>query len=1097
MDIRSMDKLQPTKESRRGMARDRLIALSLAFAATLVAAPGHAVNFPNIPLQSGTAYPAANVRFILDDSGSMNFVAMPADIKDDNDSSNYGSGVQDGLDEDVGDMSYVHNTIYYNPATTYLAWLRFDSSDKSSRYTGGTSYTQAYWHPSLLSNTVNLSDSTQTFFVPKSEPTTSTSNADYYRYQLRTVSGKTRVVRSEWLKATSSNQGLNNAGCNATNGTTTWRNCTIATPTGREEADELVNFATWYSYHRSRMKVAKAGASEAFGQLKDDLRIGFDSINRNSNGFAVPYNIPVNSGDGRFKGGNRSDWYDVLHAAKGSGSTPLHRALQRAGNYFSSTAADGPWGPEAKQISCRQNFAILTTDGYWNDTDGYTNVGDADGLAGDKDGNGITSAKGKSWKYEVKKPYYDNFVETGTKSRADTLADVAMYYWKNDLRATLENDVPESFDDPAFWQHMVTFGVSIGLKGKLDPKNDLLSLTNGTKHWGDPTQGGADADRIDDLWHASVNSRGDFLVASNTKEFVRGLLDAFTTVAQRVGSASNVTANSTSFVNDVYVYQASYTSGRWSGELKAFATTAAGVSKTPAWSASGLIPTTGRTVLTWSGSGGTTFPTTAQRSALDASSRLVGPATGDENAAYIKGTRAKERQNGGELRDRDTLLGDIVNSSPMYVKETQTIYVGANDGMLHAISTADGKEVFAYVPGGINLADLKTISDPQYSHRYFVDGPIVVSNRNQTAGRNYLVGALGRGGKGVYGLDVTTPGAFKNADVLWELSTGSNLGNVVGEPIVARLNNGTDVVIFGNGYNSTSGLAVLYVVNIRTGAIEHEIATSVGSDNGLAAPRGWDDDGNGTVDYVYAGDLKGNVWKFDLSVSGQAKVAFNGNPLFSAGANQPITGGLALARDPQTGKRWVFAGTGRFMELTDLKDVNEQAVYGLVDEGSALAKSQLQSRGIHATGSINGQAVRSFEEYSPLADGKKGWYVTLNTPMPGERVTSRPQVRGTVLVFASLIPPTEATCDAPGKGYVNALDVFTGTGVPQDGYFNKGKVGGNPVGSVDLGVGMPTLPIVIDNLLVVGGSTGGVGQTPVNPQGGAPKRVSWREILRD
>jgi type IV pilus assembly protein PilY1 len=1096
MDIRSMDKIQRTKDIRRGPTRDRLIAFSVALMATLIAAPGHAVNFPNIPLQSGTAYPAANVRFILDDSGSMNFVAMPEDIKDDDDSTNYGNGVQDGLNEDVSDMSYVHNTIYYNPATTYQAWLRFDAADKSSRYATGTSFTSAWWHPSLLTNAVDLSDAAQTFFVPKSEPTTSTSNADYYRYQLRTVGGKTRVIRSEWLKVGKTNEGEKNAGCSST-ASSAWRDCQFATPTGRSEDNEATNFATWYSYHRTRMKVAKAGASEAFGQLKDDLRIGFDSINRNSNGYTVPYNIPVNSGDGRFKGGNRSDWYDVLHAAKGSGSTPLHRALQRAGNYFSSSAADGPWGPEAKQISCRQNFAILTTDGYWNSTDGYTSVGDADGLAGDKDGNGITSAKDKTWKYDVKKPYYDNFVETGTKSRADTLADVAMYYWKNDLRTTLENDVPESFDDPAFWQHMVTFGVSIGLQGRLDPKKDLLSLTNGTKHWGDPIQGGADADRIDDLWHASVNSRGDFLVASNTKEFVRGLLDAFTTVAQRLGSASNVTANSTSFVNDVYVYQASYTSGRWSGELKAFAATAAGVATTPTWSASGLIPTTGRNIYTWNGSGGTTFPTLSQTSALDASSRLVGAATGVENVAYIKGTRSKERQNGGELRDRDSLLGDIVNSSPMYVKETQTIYVGANDGMLHAISTADGVEQFAYVPGGINLDDLKSISDPQYSHRYFVDGPIVVSNRNQTAGKNYLVGALGRGGKGVYGLDVTSPSTFKNTNVLWEVSAGDNLGNVVGDPMVTRLNDGTDVVIFGNGYNSKNGVAVLYVVNIRTGAVIHEVSTGVGGDNGLAAPRGWDDDGNGTVDYIYAGDLKGNVWKFDLSTSGSASVGLGGKPLFSAGANQPITGGLALARDPQTGKRWVFAGTGRFMEMGDLTDANVQSVYGLMDENSALAKSQLQSRDIKATGTMNGQAVRSFEEYSPLTDGKKGWYLDLDTPATGERVTSRPQVRGTVLVFASLIPPTEATCDASGKGYVNALDVFTGTGVPQNGYFNKGTVGGNPVGSVDLGVGMPTLPIVIDNLLVVGGSTGGVGQAPVNPQGGTPTRVSWREILRD
>ncbi|QSX80055.1 adhesin [Lysobacter solisilvae] len=425
------------------------------------------------------------------------------------------------------------------------------------------------------------------------------------------------------------------------------------------------------------------------------------------------------------------------------------------------------------------------------------------------------------------------------------------------------------------------------------------------------------------------------------------------------------------------------------------------------------------------------------------------------------------------------------------------MYVGANDGMLHAINTANGVEQFAYVPAGINFSDLKSFSDPQYSHRYFVDGPIVVSNRNQTGGKNYLVGSLGRGGKGVYGLDVTSPGTFKAANVLWELSAGDNLGNVLGDPIVVKLNDGSDAVVFGNGYNSKNGQAVLYVVDIKTGVVLHEINTGVGSDNGLAAPRGWDDDGNGTVDYVYAGDLKGNVWKFDFTVSGQAKVALSGNPLFSAGASQPITGGLALARDPLTGKRWVFAGTGQFMTLTDLKDTSLQAVYGLVDENAALTKSQLHSRDIHATGSVNGQAVRSFEPHAPLASGKKGWYLELDTPATGERVISRPQVRGTVLLFASLIPPTEATCDAVGKGYVNALDVFTGTGVPQNGYFNKGTVDGQPVGSVDLGVGMPTLPIVIDNLLVVGGSKGTVGQTPVNPQGGAPSRVSWREILRD
>src|SRR5687767_8328828 len=159
-----MDKTQYRQDSRRGPMRDRLVACAIAFMATLSAAPGHAVNFPNIPLQSGTAYPAANVRFILDDSGSMNFIAMPKDVKDDDDGTNYGDGVQDGLNTSVTDMSYVHNSIYYNPATSYQAWLRFDADGKSSRYTTGTSFTSAWWHPSLPTDEIDLSDHTQTFF---------------------------------------------------------------------------------------------------------------------------------------------------------------------------------------------------------------------------------------------------------------------------------------------------------------------------------------------------------------------------------------------------------------------------------------------------------------------------------------------------------------------------------------------------------------------------------------------------------------------------------------------------------------------------------------------------------------------------------------------------------------------------------------------------------------------------------------------------------------------------------------------------------------------------------------------------------------------
>jgi type IV pilus assembly protein PilY1 len=474
-----------------------------------------------------------------------------------------------------------------------------------------------------------------------------------------------------------------------------------------------------------------------------------------------------------------------------------------------------------------------------------------------------------------------------------------------------------------------------------------------------------------------------------------------------------------------------------------------------------------------------------------------------------------------------TVLGDIVNSSPMYVQETETIFVGANDGMLHAFDAVTGVEKFAYVPRGINLANLATISDPNYVHRYFVDGPVAVSSTSQTPGKHYLVGSLGRGGKGIFGLDVTTPDAFADDDVLWEYQGDGDMGQVLGDPLIVTLNDGTKAVLVSNGINSTSGTAALYVINLATGALIRKINTGITGDNGLSAPRGWDNDNNGTVDYVYAGDLKGNLWKFDFSTNDPAAygVAFSGQPMFQArdddGVAQPITAGLALAREPISGRRWVFVGTGSFITDGDVLDDDIQSVYGIIDSGARVdgrdetGDGDLQERSIVVTGTSASKAVRGFEENGPLEAGKLGWYIDLDNPTDGERVVTNPRVRGTVLLFASMIPPTNNTCDAGGSGYVNALDAFTGTSLKQPFFNVNGQNGFDddklndptspdgdpdptvPIGSVDLGVGMPTLPTVIDKLLVVGGSGGTIGSIQVNPQGAGFRRISWREIRRD
>lgn len=894
-----------------------------------------------------------------------------------------------------------------------------------------------------------------------------------------------------------------------------WINCTPATPTGRSASAELGNFATWYSYYRTRTKAAKAGAAEAFRPLSARVRVGYRTIHDRSN-----LDIPVGSGDGRFVDDpsaspavkNRSNWYNRLFAAKASSATPLQAALDSAGGYFSSTSSSGPYGPESgsSQLSCRQNFAILTTDGYWNS--GTIGTGNAD----NSNGSQIKGPKGVSYKYVPSSPFQDSY--------KDTLADIAMKYWKTDLRTENymgnstnpdNNNVPTSDDDPAFWQHMVTFGISIGLKTtkKWTTVAQATAAINAGDSWPDPDTANPTNDnprRIDDLLHAAVNGHGAFVSAASPSEFTSGLTQALAIIAQRTSSFSNVATNSTSLNTGAQVFAASYTSGIWTGKVQAFAVThSGGVSATPTWTAS--IPAYGsRKIYTFTGTAGATFPTSSQISALDRSG--VGPAnyevSGTNNANYIKGDPSREDRNGGLLRSRTLVLGDIVNSSPAFVAKTNTIYVGANDGMLHAFDAGTGAEQFAYVPGIIDIPTLGTLSRGDYVHKFFVDGPVIISPYNSyVSNKNVLVGTLGRGGKGVYALDVTAPGSFSASNVLWERkdTTNGNIGNVVGAPIMGMVREGSPkaAVLFGNGPNSTNDKAVLVVLNLETGARIAEIATDNTTGNGLFAPTGVFAADGKTLVYVYAGDMQGNIWKFDLTSSSPS--AWTSTKIFHAektsGTPQPITSAPALAVDIATNKRWVFFGTGSYLTAADADDqaTNAQSMYGFMDDGGSYTRANLTARTITVSGS-----TRYFEAQASLPSASKGWYVDL--PGKGERIVQNAQINGTFMVTASMMPVGDACSDAAGTGFINAIDAFTGTSggksmfdLDNDGNTDDTGSNSNPTGSVNTGVGMPTLPILLPGQIVVGGSGDGAG----SGLGGARtfvmtwQRVSWRELRND
>jgi len=1060
--------------SSRSAYKSRL-APFLVCLATVLGLPAHAaVALPDVPMQNNNGVPP-NIWFILDDSGSMAWDFMPGAFDS--------NGVPATTPVAIQLQAYPRNTIYYNPTVTYRPWQQADGT-----YMADATYGAAFSDNNFATTPIDLGAAARTFYVPLATITNFADARQYTRYRFQTDGTAQSCL---W------NTGSNSFSTCVNNvASFTWTG-----PTVRTLAQEKQNFANWYSYHRTRMKVAKAGASYAFNDTsvfntESDYRVGFTTIwQRNE------FRIPVGNNGGLFRGNNAGEnrrvWFDRLFGAAANNGTPLIAALTRAGQYFEETGTTGPWGPQANgsQYECRQNFSILTTDGFWNSGAG------TQGNSDNSDGATITRPNAASYKYVASDPFRDGW--------SNTLADAAMEYWKRDLRPETQmvNTVPSSAANPAFWQHMVTFGISIGLSGTLNVADTNARVAAGQSvAWPNPTDN-EDNDRIDDLFHAAVNGHGSFVSASNPAEFASGLGNALRAIGERRGSGSNAAVTSSSISSDTRLFLAKFFSSKWYGELQAYTITSSGVDiNVPAWSAT--VPNyASRTILTHNGTAGATFPTAAQ-------STLLTP----DVANYIRGDRSKELPAaGGVFRNRTSLLGSIVNSSPTYVKTSatvETVYVGANDGMLHAFNAANGVERFAYVPRGIDLLDLKEYSNPTYGHRFFVDGAVTVSTNRVLANRTVLVGALGRGGKGIFALDVTDPTSFTNSKVLWDKDStfDSDMGQILGKPIIAKLNDGSSAVLVPNGLNSTSERAVLFVLDLQTGAKIAEIDTGVGSptaSNGLSSPNGWDADGNGTIDMVYAGDFRGNLWKFDLSSTNKSLWnVSNGRALFTppTAGTQPVTGGVTIATDPQTGKRWVFFGTGRLLTTTDLTDITRQTWYGVIDDPAATAsvtRAGMTARNIAQYDSTS--KSRAFEANAPLPANSKGWYIDLDLPpantLEGERMVGSQQVIKNVLLASSIIPSTDNPCRG-GRSYVNALDAFTGTSLTTgffgsyvNGAFVPATMGGGvSQGSNDFGIGFGTDIVLSGGYFYQQGNSGtGEGEYDQRLVGG---RISWREIIQ-
>ncbi len=483
------------------------------------------------------------------------------------------------------------------------------------------------------------------------------------------------------------------------------------------------------------------------------------------------------------------------------------------------------------------------------------------------------------------------------------------------------------------------------------------------------------------------------------------------------------------------------------------------------------------------------------------------------------------------------------------------IYVGANDGMLHGFDAATGDEKLAYVPNMV-FSDLNQLTDRGYVHRFYV-------NATPTAGDAFfggtwhtmLVGGLGSGGKGYFALNISDPNgvdtpalAFDELNagnlVQWEFTdaaTPNDMGFSYSQPTITKMHDGSWVAIFGNGYNSTNENAVLYIVDIETGAIIKKFDLGGSPGNGLSTPAVVDSDGDFIADYIYAGDLKGNMWKIDVTATNTNSwdVFYSGGgqdrPLFQArdgGGNiQPITERPEVGLHPDGLDGFMlYFGTGKYLEASD-KSPSATPVhtfYGIWDENptsgnlgggasAAVVRNDLLAQTLTAT-TVGSVSVRQVTDnpitWRPGATTPDhlGWQVDL--PVTGEMSVSNPVLVGGELariIFTTLIPEPAASCSFGGTSWLMELNPQNGGRFSQpvfdvndDGTFDGsdliGGTGGIPPSGVNPDIGIMPEPVIIRdtaNNKIIKGISGSTGMVTTNAQNAGPPtsgRQSWRQL---
>ncbi len=925
-----------------------------------------------------------------------------------------------------------------------------------------------------------------------------------------------------------------------------WKDATGGAQTiTRSFDEEMQNYANWFAYYRTRIQAVKTVTSLVFKELDDKYRVGFHTLSNS------PKTSFVDVGD--FTPAQKTAWFGQLFGVtiKLNQETPNLDAITRIGDYYvngGSTELSGATDPIV--LSCQKNWHMLFTDGLTNQQKlPTTTVGNLDKTIPVLPETVLGLKPGDPWP-----PLYR---ENPTVT-SDSASDYITHYWVTDLRTSggaSANNVPVSDRDPASWQHVNFAAMSLGTEGKLPAGNQSITedqLRTGTVVWPQPYPNvyKPDESGVDDLWHAAINGRGRFVNAQSADELKLGMGQILQDITNQAGARSGVAFENVNLSSgNKFVYRVRFEPG-WGGSLtKVEVDPKTGNEVQEIWRAADQLTSQ---LLVVPGVRDTPWFTDRKIVTMDSTGKPVpflwGNLSGTQQGSlsakatqaqaileFLRGNRTNEGTKIGQFRVRASPLGDIVNSQAVYVgapkapyldandpgyaafKATNAaragrVYVGANDGMLHAFDDTTGNEAWAYIPLGVYRAGSTGLGAlsyqdgalPAFAHHYYVDATPKIVDVDFGAGsgdwRTLLVGGLGKGGHSYFGIDVTSPADFTDENavakkVVWEFSD-PDMGYSYGKPVITKTHNSKWgnkwVVLIPSGYNNATGEGKVFFVDAATGTLLKTMSTGAGSattPSGLAHISGYTlDYRNQMTEQIYAGDVLGNFWRFDIADPNDAKwsvtqVATLTDP---GGTAQPVTTPPQIEIDIQNGvDRWVFVGTGKLYHESDLANTQTQSLYAIRDGTATVPKT------------FNKPLTRADLEETPDANGlagkpDNGWFDDLP---PGQRIVVPPQAALSVVAYAGTSPQDDP-CLTGQPATVYAREFARGNSLITDDAGNIVESVYSPEG----GVGLELL--ALDNggsdvpTIVVGLTLGTTGKLkPINVQPPAyftAHRMSWR-----